>query len=240
MKILLFIFGVSIIIGLPTFFILRWILKKIIRVDKTRKITTWVGTLILTPLFCFGIAILTFFVSGIFGDESHNTRHLIKNFNLGWYSEARNQKLFESIDHEEYGGGIIIAETVFEVGYDENFIIAKQHPNNDDTISWNNTNEHETWELDSVPTDTLGDQHRYVKINGKWLGISNGRNMHHDLFPDRKITYYYIVDIRNYELGKWKSKNNVFKLYSKKEFESKRQELGVPEKLDFTIIDEFI
>lgn len=189
----------------------------------------------MTRIFLF--TVIGFFLIGCFGDEPTNTRHLVKDFNLGWWAEPRYQSLFENSDKNKYGGGVIIPETVFAVGYDDNFIIAKQHPNNDDTISWNNINEHETWKLDSIPSDTLGDQRSYVKINGEWHGISNGRNLHQDLFPDKKITYYYIVDIRNYDSRNWSSKDNVHKVNTEREFEQKRKELGVSDKLTFTIID---
>ena len=56
MKILLYIptfFGVSIevylillILDIPTFFIWQWILKKFIKVDKTRKNATWIATIV--------------------------------------------------------------------------------------------------------------------------------------------------------------------------------------------------
>ncbi|MCB0803337.1 MAG: hypothetical protein KDB74_09570 [Flavobacteriales bacterium] len=186
-------------------------------------------------IILIGLSVLL--LTGCFWDEPTNTRHLVKDFNLGWWAEPRYQSLFQNSDKNEYGGGVIISETVFAVGYDDNFILAKQHPNNDDTISWNNINEHETWKLDSVPSDTLGDQRSYVKINGEWYGISNGRNMHHDLFPDKKITYYYIIDIRNYDRRKWRSKEKVYKFETEMEFDEKRKELGVPDNLTFTLID---
>lgn len=189
----------------------------------------------MTRLFLF--IFIGLFLFGCFWDEATNTRHLVKDFNLGWWAEPRYQSLFNNSDKNKYGGGVIIPETVFAVGYDDNFIIAKQHPNNDDTISWNNINEYETWKLDSIPSDTLGDQTSYVKINGEWHGISNGRNMHHDLFPDKKITYYYIVDIRNYDRRNWSGKDNVFKFPTEKQFIQKRKELGVSDELTFTIVD---
>jgi hypothetical protein len=176
-------------------------------------------------------------LAGCLSDETINTKHLVKDFNLSWWSEAKYQALFQNSNNKEYGGAVIIPETVFALGYNEQFIIAKQHPNNDDTISWNNILEHETWILDSIPSDTLGDQHHYVKINGKWHGISNGRDTHPDLFPDKRITIYYIVDIRNYEKGSWSRKANLYKFGSLEKFQEKRKELGVPTNLTFSIIN---
>lgn len=71
MMTLLFIptlFGISIevyffliILGVPTFFFWRWLFKKFIRVDRTRKISTWVATIILSPLIYVGIVLVIFF-----------------------------------------------------------------------------------------------------------------------------------------------------------------------------------
>jgi hypothetical protein len=41
----------QLILSIPTFFILKWILKRIIHNPKERIISTWIGTIILTPLF---------------------------------------------------------------------------------------------------------------------------------------------------------------------------------------------
>ena len=183
------------------------------------------------------IALSVLLPTSCFKDEPTYTRHLVKDFNLCWYSEPRSQSLYQN-EKNKFGGSVIISETVFAVGFDENFIIAKQHPNNDDTISWNNIHKHETWKLDSIPSDTLGDQREYVKINGEWHGISNGRNRHHNLFPDKKITYYYIIDIRDYDQRDWSSKEKVYKLDTETEFNAKRKELSVPDNLTFTIINE--
>jgi hypothetical protein len=64
------IFGLSIevylilfFIFIPTFFFWKWLLKKYIKVEKTRKIMTWLATLILLPIIYSGLIIL--FVFGI-------------------------------------------------------------------------------------------------------------------------------------------------------------------------------
>lgn len=62
------IFGLSIevyfillIIAIPTFFFWRWLLKKYIKVGKTRKIATWSATLIVTPIIYVGLIMLFIF-----------------------------------------------------------------------------------------------------------------------------------------------------------------------------------
>jgi hypothetical protein len=67
MKIFLYIpllFSVSIevyyilfMLGIPTFFFWRWLFKKWIKVDQTRKIATWIATILVTPLIHIGMVI---------------------------------------------------------------------------------------------------------------------------------------------------------------------------------------
>lgn len=59
------IFGMSIevyfillLLGIPTFFFWRWLLKKFIKVDKRRKLAIWTATIVLTPLIYAGLIIL--------------------------------------------------------------------------------------------------------------------------------------------------------------------------------------
>lgn len=59
------IFGASIevyfillIIAIPTFLFWRWIFRKYIKTDKTRKIVTWAVTLITTPFIYIGLILL--------------------------------------------------------------------------------------------------------------------------------------------------------------------------------------
>lgn len=61
------LFGVSIeiyfillILGISNFFIWKWLLKKFIKVEKTRKIATWIATIMATPLMYVGLIMLWF------------------------------------------------------------------------------------------------------------------------------------------------------------------------------------
>jgi hypothetical protein len=49
-------------IFIPTFFFWKWILKKYIKVAKTRKIATWLATLVVTPFIYLGLIILFIFL----------------------------------------------------------------------------------------------------------------------------------------------------------------------------------
>lgn len=55
-------------IAVPTFFILQWVLKKVIKIRLYRIITTWIVTLLLTPLLYLGAVII--FFSILFNEPS--------------------------------------------------------------------------------------------------------------------------------------------------------------------------
>ena len=81
---------------------------------------------------------------------------------------------------------------IYEVGHDENFILAKAY---------------------KTLIDSLGNSlHRY----------------------NTDITEYYIIPVDNTQNG-LKAQENCFKLTTKEEFEAKRKELGVSDKITFDI-----
>lgn len=81
---------------------------------------------------------------------------------------------------------------IYEVGHDENFILAKAY---------------------KTLIDSLGNSlHRY----------------------DTDITEYYIIPVDNTQSG-LEAQENCFKLTTKEEFEAKRKELGVSDKITFDI-----
>jgi hypothetical protein len=58
------VYIINLVIGIMTFFILRWTLRKIVKADKLRIGLTWVGTIILTPTIYVGL--ITVFFSILF------------------------------------------------------------------------------------------------------------------------------------------------------------------------------
>lgn len=81
---------------------------------------------------------------------------------------------------------------IYEVGHDENFILAKAY---------------------KTLIDSLGNSlHRY----------------------DTDITEYYIIPVDNTQSG-LEAQENSFKLTTKEEFEAKRKELGMSDKITFDI-----
>jgi hypothetical protein len=55
------VYFILLIIAIPTFLFWRWLLKKYIKVDRTRKIATWFATLIGTPIVYVGLIMLFIF-----------------------------------------------------------------------------------------------------------------------------------------------------------------------------------
>ncbi|NOT74229.1 MAG: hypothetical protein HOP08_04815 [Cyclobacteriaceae bacterium] len=89
MKIGLDAYLINLAIGVLTFFILRLVLKRIIKTNKTLRISlTWIGTIILTPIIYIGIIFLIF--SWMFYEP---TRDFSKE---RWFSEK--QKRYEMRD----------------------------------------------------------------------------------------------------------------------------------------------
>ncbi len=66
-------------------------------------------------------------------NQSESVRNLVKDFNLGWRGDPIHQSLYVNVDHTEYGGIKIVEETVFAMAWDQDFIIALQHPKTDES-----------------------------------------------------------------------------------------------------------
>lgn len=58
------VYIINLVIGIMTFFILRWTLKKFVNTRKLRIVLTWAGTIVLTPVIYIGLTIT--FVSILF------------------------------------------------------------------------------------------------------------------------------------------------------------------------------
>lgn len=56
------VYLILIILGVPTFFFWRWLLKKFIKSNNIRKIVSWAATILVTPIIYVGI-ILIWFIS---------------------------------------------------------------------------------------------------------------------------------------------------------------------------------
>jgi hypothetical protein len=189
------------------------------------------------------IAVLCLFLTACFWDEPIEVTHLTKDFNLAWWYDSRHQNLFLNTNHNEYGGVAIIPETVYALGYNDNFIIAKQYPNLQKALQKRLFAEGEEGEgfriLNPADTIYLSKEDRIYQKNGEWYHTSNGWNPPPHLFPYKDSTYFYIVDIRSYEnIKAWDIKENIYRLDDQEAFRNKRAELGVSTDLEFTIFNE--
>ena len=188
------------------------------------------------------LIIISTILSGcIFGDDQYEFKKLTKDFWLNWTVEENNKTLLLSTEKDGNGGTILIKETVFAVGYDDNFIIAKQHPNRQEEIQKRLFN-YDTTEkayLLTDPSDTIyisGKDDSIFKKNGNYYHISNGWNPPDSLKPYKNETNYFIIDIRKY---KRQQPNNydTYKFQNENDFLKKRQQLKISDQLTFSIID---
>lgn len=171
-------------------------------------------------------------------DKPKVVRHLTKDFNLGWWSEPRYQALFLKTDPDEYGGAKIIAETVYAVGYNDNFIIVKQHPNKlvEVVDKLFNKKIGDSWVIENLEDTVYLNSDLVHFKDGNWLYKGNESDLD-NLFPYKDETFFYIVDIRDYQYRFWRNDKNIYKLTSEEEFENMRKELNISNELVFTIIN---
>jgi len=166
-------------------------------------------------------------------DDPITVQKVTKDYYLNWVYDNSDQILIRSSDKGK-SGSIEISETVFAVGFNDNYIIAKQHPNLEEQISKRLFGNHEKGGdyLLTNPADTiyLSKEDGIYEKNGKWYHITNGWNPPDSLKPYKKITFYHIIDIRTKNGKKYKFDNES-------DFWNKRKELGISENLNFTIID---
>jgi hypothetical protein len=71
-------------ISMPTFFLLRWTLKKFIKTDDSlRRLITWTGTIILTPLIYVGLIVAFVFYVSYYPTKEFNE--------TGWRTEKEKR-----------------------------------------------------------------------------------------------------------------------------------------------------
>jgi hypothetical protein len=172
-------------------------------------------------------------IASCFWDETPTIKKVTEGYYLKWVYENGDQFLLRSSD-EGKSGIIEIPETVFAVGFNDKYIIAKQHPNLEREISerlFGTTGDNGDFLLKN-PSDTvfLSKDDRIYQENGKWYHISNGWNPPDSLKPYKRQTLYHIIDITKKKENKWTFKSEA-------DFLDGREKLGIPTSLDFSIVD---
>lgn len=185
--------------------------------------------------FCVCVILLS---SCYFGDNPSGSKKLTKDFELFWFDDPVSQELILSKeDASNYT--ILVKETVVEAGYNDRFIILKQHPNVAQNI-YERLSDYD-FDLKAYEIKKLSDTiwlHNHDEIFEH-----RGKHYHRESFsvnflpdslkPYKAVTNYYIVDTKGY-----KTHSPYYGLYhckSIQEFYHKRSELGVPDDLEFTI-----
>lgn len=180
--------------------------------------------------------------SSCFYDDPSFSRTLVKDLKLEWWGENRNQTITLSMVKGDFGSLVIIPETVFAVGFNNDFVIAKSYPNKEKEI------QDRIFRYDEQtgdyflpePKDTifLSSDDEYYEKDGKWYHISNGWNPPIGLFPYKDSIYFHILDLRNWNSDKKWNSDNQYRLNSEEEFIKKRKELNIPKNLDFETVYE--
>ena len=182
---------------------------------------------------------MIFVTSCYFGDNPSDTKNLTGNFYLSWFESQIDQNIIYSTAKNQTVGIPVVKKTVFAVGYNENFIIAKQHPDKSieiierlyDVHARNSKEDYQVKKLSDTIYLLEGDT--LYKENSKWF--HTGRDF--TSLPDslklyKSITYYHIIETKK------SNAQNLYKIHTfetEKEFNDKRLELGVPQNLTFTI-----
>jgi hypothetical protein len=74
----------NLVIGLVTFFILRWIFRRLIKTDNVLRIAlTWIGTVILTPIIYLGLIAIFIIVISYERSRSFNKER--------WFADKFNR-----------------------------------------------------------------------------------------------------------------------------------------------------
>lgn len=162
--------------------------------------------------------------------------HISKDFYKSCWDE--HCKIMHSKgDTPSFFDGIIVDKTVFAIGNNDQFIIAKQHPHKDKEISdrlfkksFSTVTYKWYYEL-TTPADTvfLTPEDSIFSFEGKWYHTKDKWTDPDSLKPYKRKTLYHIIDIRWYP-------NHGYKVYTfdnEKDFNTKRFILGVPKDLPY-------
>ncbi len=190
-----------------------------------------------------GFIICLVLTSCLFGDNPYVQKPLIKNYWLYWLDYKKNQQIVYCTTENVYGSiqNIIIPKTVFAVGFNNRFIIAKQHPFIADSLEnslydgWNKNDRGHYPVKHLKDTVFLKEGDTVYLERGKWYHTENRYSYIPDsLSPYKEITIYHIIDT-----GK-KNGNNPythFSFRSESDFKQKCQKLGIGNNLKFSIFE---
>ena len=175
-----------------------------------------------------------------FGDNPMEQNRITGCFWLDWFDNPIDQKIVYSPTEDLNGGSIVVEKTVFAIGSNDNFIIAKQHPDKAQEVEerlydGHARNAREDFEIKNL-SDTifLSKYDSLYQENGRWY--HTGRDF--TSLPDslklyRRITYFHIIETKKYD----GTKPYILHTFdNESDFNKKRIELNIPNDLTFTNI----
>lgn len=176
-----------------------------------------------------------------FGDNPSNSKNLTGNFYLTWFDSEIDQNIIYSTEKNQTTAQPVVEKSVFAIGFNEDFIIAKQHPDKSteiqnrlyDAHSRNSKEDYEVKNLDD--TIYLSKEDKVYKENGKWFHTGQDfTSLPDSLKIYKRITYYHIIHTKKTNGG---LPYTIYTYENEKAYKEKRIVLGVPKNLDFTIIN---
>jgi len=176
-----------------------------------------------------------------FGDNPGNTKNLTWNFYLTWFDSEMDQNIIYSTEKNQTAALPVVEKTVFAIGSNEDFIIAKQHPDKAaeienrlfDAHARNSKEDYEIKNLDD--TVYLSKEDMVYREDDKWFHTSRDfTSLPDSLKLYKGITYYHIIETKKRNGG---LPYTLHTFENEKAYKEKRTALGVPENLAFTIIN---
>lgn len=162
--------------------------------------------------------------------------HITKDFYLvGW--DETDWKVIRSKDgYNAFPKNPLIDHSVFAVGNNNDFIIIKQHPHLDKALAARlgiGVNSNWNGEIKNLAdTIFLKNGDKIYRVNDKYYHTNTDWTDPDSLKPYKRITNYYIIDLRYSDEG-----YKLYKFNNENEFNATRQALEVPADLTFTFLD---
>jgi len=181
-------------------------------------------------------AALCLFLTGciLFG-ANESEGHITKDFYLKRWDE-RDREIIFNVTRDPLNENVAIQKNAFAVGHSSDFIIAKQHPYKDQEVYsrlFSERNFRWHYELkDPADTIFLIREDSIYTENDKWYHKLDRWTSPDSLKPYKKLTNYFIIDLRNYNEG-----YKLYKFESEEDFNNKRVSLGVPADLTYSFYD---
>lgn len=114
------VFVIILLLGIPVFFIWRWLLKKYIKSDKSRIIATWIATIITAPFIYIGVILIWLYTLSYYPTNDFNKEK--------WLSDTEKRY--------EMSGDIIESEMLIGKTKSEVKQILGDDGNEDESDNW--------------------------------------------------------------------------------------------------------